>query len=247
MAQCYMCGEPSTSNEHVPPLVIFPESKDLPKGLDFRKNLITVPSCDDHNTAKSDDDEYLHWVIVSNIDAGPDAHRQWSSKVRRSYRRRPSKLRMFGKVIPVRYRGEETALYFVNKTRLDRQFNRIAHGLYYHEFQERWPHSFEIIMPSLLVTEGEHATEQNERIATLTAITARYLKDRPRQGDNQEVFHFRSSREEESSAYVLMMVFYGGFQVTALSIPSIGVPRAMPNNSLERTADAAANVGENGV
>ncbi len=229
MSTCYMCGEPSTSTEHVPPLVIFPESKDLPKGFDFRKNLITVPSCDDHNAAKSQDDEYLHWVIVSNIDTSLTAYRQWSSKVRRSYRRRPSKLRMFGRIIPVRFRGEETALYYVNKTRLDRQFDQIAHGLYFHEFQERWPHSFEIIMPSLVITEGEHATEQNERIATLTAITARYLKTRPRQGDNDEVFYFRSSREEEPSAFVVRMVFYGGFQVTALSIPSMRVPRAMPN------------------
>lgn len=49
---CYMCDAEATTVEHVPPKCIFPESKDLSstdKLLDFRKQLITVPSCDDHN------------------------------------------------------------------------------------------------------------------------------------------------------------------------------------------------------
>ena len=133
---------------------------------------------------------------------------------------------MFGKIVPIRFRGDDTAIYFVDKERLDRQFDRIAYGLYFHEFAERWPYSFEIVVPSLVATEGENANEQNERIARMTAITARYLKDQPRQGDNQEVFYYQSSREEEPSAYLLRMVFYEGFQVSALSIPSIGVPQA---------------------
>ena len=55
---CYMCGGAITSMEHVPPKCIFPESKDM-EGENYRNNLITVPSCDIHNSHKSYDDEFL--------------------------------------------------------------------------------------------------------------------------------------------------------------------------------------------
>ena len=59
---CYMCDASATGREHVPPRCLFPEAKDIP-GKDFRKKLITVPSCDAHNFAKSKDDEYLMTIL----------------------------------------------------------------------------------------------------------------------------------------------------------------------------------------
>lgn len=53
-----MCDQPATSREHVPPACLFPEEKDIRTSL-FRNNLITVPSCDLHNSKKSTDDEFL--------------------------------------------------------------------------------------------------------------------------------------------------------------------------------------------
>ena len=55
---CYMCDSYAVTVEHVPPACLFPEKKDS-KDIDFRKNLITVPSCEIHNSKKSDDDEFL--------------------------------------------------------------------------------------------------------------------------------------------------------------------------------------------
>lgn len=51
--KCYFCGKTSTSNEHVPPRNLFP------KGQKYRYNLITVPSCDEHNSDKSDLDNRM--------------------------------------------------------------------------------------------------------------------------------------------------------------------------------------------
>ena len=62
---CYMCEQANTTPEHVPPKCIFPEVKDL--GIDYRKSLITVPSCDAHNLRKSKDDEYLMFVLTCSI------------------------------------------------------------------------------------------------------------------------------------------------------------------------------------
>jgi hypothetical protein len=55
---CYKCGNIATSREHVPPICLFPEAKDV-FGLNFRKDLITVSSRDGHNSNKSHDDEFL--------------------------------------------------------------------------------------------------------------------------------------------------------------------------------------------
>lgn len=51
--ECYFCGKASTSSEHVPPKNLFPTD---PK---YRYNLITVPSCDEHNSKKSDLDNRM--------------------------------------------------------------------------------------------------------------------------------------------------------------------------------------------
>lgn len=66
VTHCYMCEATATSVEHVPPRCLFPEQKDLPSGVNLRKQLITVPSCEAHNTSKSKDDEYLLYALLMN-------------------------------------------------------------------------------------------------------------------------------------------------------------------------------------
>jgi hypothetical protein len=60
---CYFCGRPATSKEHVPPKSFFPETKEE------RINLITVPSCDEHNNKKSETNEYMfqYFAASSNL------------------------------------------------------------------------------------------------------------------------------------------------------------------------------------
>jgi hypothetical protein len=53
MKECYFCGKTANSREHLPPTQVF-------KGIKVdKKNRITVPSCDEHNTSKSRDDEAI--------------------------------------------------------------------------------------------------------------------------------------------------------------------------------------------
>lgn len=62
---CYWCGKKATTREHVPPKSLFPSKTFDNKRWD---KLITVPSCEEHNSAKGQFDEYLrnHVVIASN-------------------------------------------------------------------------------------------------------------------------------------------------------------------------------------
>src|ERR1700738_767191 len=55
---CAYCGEPKVSDDHVPPKNLFPAN---------RKNLITVPACDEHNGKRSDLDEEFRNYIATHI------------------------------------------------------------------------------------------------------------------------------------------------------------------------------------
>ncbi|MFZ6769305.1 hypothetical protein ACO0LM_19830 [Undibacterium sp. Di26W] len=66
MVSCYMCDEVAVSVEHVPPRCLFPKQKDLPIGVDLRRELLTVPACAQHNMEKASDDEYFLGVIVGS-------------------------------------------------------------------------------------------------------------------------------------------------------------------------------------
>ena len=55
--QCYWCGAPATSDDHVPAQCFYPTDK--------RNNLIKVPSCQEHNGDLSKLDERFRYYIQS--------------------------------------------------------------------------------------------------------------------------------------------------------------------------------------
>jgi hypothetical protein len=55
---CYFCGKPSTSMEHAPPKMFF-------RG--FSCDSITAPSCDDHNSDKSGDDQSIVSALIQSL------------------------------------------------------------------------------------------------------------------------------------------------------------------------------------
>src|SRR5207244_12042286 len=88
---CYMCESPATSREHVPPKNLFPEAKDT-GGKDYRLNLITVPSCDLHNSAKNLDDEFLMFSLAGIVGNNSIGYRHRFGKVERAIRGRAERL-----------------------------------------------------------------------------------------------------------------------------------------------------------
>src|SRR6266576_4429106 len=90
-SKCYMCDKPATSHEHVPPKCIFPERKDT-GGEDLRDQLMTVPSCDEHNTRKSKDDEFLMVSLAGILGNNSIGYRQKFTKVNRAIRNTSGRL-----------------------------------------------------------------------------------------------------------------------------------------------------------
>lgn len=132
---CYWCGNEATTREHVPPKCLFPENKDTENyyKTDFRKNLITVPSCLKHNTDKSGDDEYFFNNITPLIGNNDIAYIHSHTKLSRSYIRNPN-------LIDVKKEGyifflepEKINLAKINIPRIKNSLESISRALYFHE------------------------------------------------------------------------------------------------------------------
>ena len=71
---CYICGLNAVSKEHTPARCYFPEESE------YRKNLITVPSCTTHNEDTSKDDEYVRNLIAMSLGTNIIAYKQFIRK-----------------------------------------------------------------------------------------------------------------------------------------------------------------------
>ena len=117
---CYMCDAEAMGKEHVPPKCLFPEEKDMP-GTHFRENPIKVPSCDAHNSAKSEDDEYLLFVLSSHFGNNTVAANQIVTKILRALRRRPHLKSIYTKTTKdVLLGGVKTMAFQFERRRIER-------------------------------------------------------------------------------------------------------------------------------
>ena len=166
---CYACERTANTCEHVPPQCLFPEQKDLPPATDLRRNLFTVPSCEEHNLKKSGDDEYLMYVLAMNLPSGVAGQNHFSTKIVRAIQRRPSLAnRVLSRATPVTLHdprtGEtyETLAIQAEGERLERVLEKVALGLYRYHFGQAWRGALKVIPEFLRFTQEERAAEWNQ-------------------------------------------------------------------------------------
>ena len=58
--------------------------KGSPDGRNYRTNPIIVRSCEEHDTERAKDDEYLLYVLVMNLPSNEIAKGQFLTRVRRA-------------------------------------------------------------------------------------------------------------------------------------------------------------------
>lgn len=125
-----MCNELGMSVEHAPPKSFFPDG--------HRNQLTTVPSCAVHNTATSDDDEYVRNILVTLAGSNELASGFLSDKVKRSFERSPKLLkRTFHNFVWTEYDGKKTAAFEMDVKRVERTMHKIAAALFYKQTGER--------------------------------------------------------------------------------------------------------------
>lgn len=188
---CYMCDQLATSREHVPPKCFFPEKKDLPQGWDWRTNLISVPSCDEHNLSKSADDEYLLLVILVYNSNNIAALNQFRTKTMRMLEKRPHLASLFKNLTPVLV-DEQLAMQFsLDMPRFDNAIDHIVRGLAFHHYQKKWAEQIHIYSPSILQIDQNGQYMSIPPIEKLNQLMAEQFNGKPEYGENSPIFYYQ--------------------------------------------------------
>ena len=237
---CYACGAAATSVDHVPPRVLFPEQKDLladfPDGPpDLRRNLITVPSCETHNTAQSKDDEYVAFVIAAHWANNGLGTTQWKTKILRALSRSTALALLFtASAEKIVFAGVETGRFKIDRPRFDATMEKVARGLYFHETGSVWTEKIRVHTTAFLLEDADLTSQ----LRGLMVMARLFLGDPavaelarsmgwpvlppiPPKGENSDVFSYQFSFVPEGRMFAIRMLFYGGFEVVALGAPGL--------------------------
>jgi hypothetical protein len=215
-----MCDDPSTSKEHVPPRCLFPESKDV--GSEHRKNLITVPSCDKHNSHKSSDDEFLMVSLAGIIGNNSIGYRHKFTKVNRAiYRSSFALLKRAMKdqkwhvleVAPNKF--IDVVWGTPDHTRLYDCFDRISRGLFLDSFARKFSGRTKTML-AYLPPDASNPKEFKRFIRDKLKIE---IAGKARLGSNPDVFFYQFSGPDQFGLYLVHLLFYGGLDVFVAMIP----------------------------
>jgi len=227
--KCYCCEQIATTKDHVPAQCFFPEEKHLPSGCpDYRNNLITVPSCSEHNNPRSRDDEYAAVVIAINSKSDLALTMLKSKWVRALLRREGS----LGKKIFSTARGAkaisrkngivipyETLAVSYQIERIECVIESIARALYYREsgYQKKWVDS--CIIKSLKFFNRDMGYAQDD--CTLNQIEQAFIHGEKyqglelvRKGSNPDVFYYQFFKSDDRN-FIIRTVFYSDFTFLA--------------------------------
>ena len=220
--KCYMCEREATTREHVPPKCLFPEKKDIGHSR-YRKNLITVPSCDLHNSSKSKDDEFLMVSIAGVVGNNSIGYVHHKGKVSRALRRTSYKLLsnifLKRKVIKINVDHNKFIDVIAGTPDLDRLrscFEHIAYGIYRHHFGENFIGEIKLIPGFLMSLDRNHEDFKN-LVKHKFDIEA---KNKEKLGENPEIFYYQFTKVDENGFLGMKMCFYKGVDVYVSYNPS---------------------------
>ena len=201
-ARCYACSRTATTKEHVPPQSFFPAG--------HRRNLMTVPSCHEHNNANSRDVEYVRAILVSASQLGPNSKPVFD-KMMRSIDRRPALVgTIFQDLRPIQVEGNETGAFSVDLSRFDRVITAIARAIHYRDFNEKRRY-WDVFCPQFYLPEGVASRRDAYEPLRQIVATQRYVYA---PAESPEVFCYgRAGKSPGRSVY--QFVFYDAMIVFA--------------------------------
>ena len=207
MSECYMCDRTAAGVEHVPPRCLFPKCKDLPIGVNLRKNLITVPSCKVHNSEKSCEDQYFLNVITGCEIINEVGREHYRRQIRRQNERNQSILARFAD------RAIEIDNRFAHKVEIDRLDSFVEHlgcALYFAHFGSKWHGDLEWVPEFLSRITDPDPEAEPARLAVVEESNHKF-KDVPYHGANPQVFAYQVLGTKEQGT--MRLHFYEGCRI----------------------------------
>jgi hypothetical protein len=212
--QCYFqgCKEEARTKEHVPPKAFFPK--------DQREQLITVRSCEKHNTDKSRDDLYVLAQICLNSSPRNRAREIFLKRIVPQLGFNEDAFRLL--LIRDSQLLEDGAVkYRVDIRRLNRFFDSLSCGLVSHVTKDTLPEHYSMrhIFHNLI---DDSQTEEEKQI--IAAMEEFYDSKTP------EILHFGKAALKNEDIYTARLfgisdfqssitvvhLFFGHFKVTSL-------------------------------
>lgn len=207
---CYWCGKLATSREHVPPLCFFPEGKDVKKLYvqSFRNNLITVPSCDEHNLKKSHDDEYLMACLSGRVGNNGIAYVHNATKVKRARERNPNMIKIDAEDT-LKIAGIEFPVQWaiLDMSKLLRSFESIARALYFYEFNNNYAGDCNVVSGIFSHPDNKKWSEFNLRATKMIEEEQPHWGTKVK-GDNTDIFTYQFSPIDGFKTQTLALTFY---------------------------------------
>ena len=218
---CYVCGKPASSSEHVPPRAIFPTNGDVPSEISFRRELITVPSCDDHNLRKSKDDEYLMMVLVAHFENNHLAGAQMRTKVMRAWTHNPHLANVaVQKPVSIQLNGQETMAFKVDLSRLYGAMELIARGLVFHTTGSPWVGGCHVWGLNMLPSKIETVDRVLATSQKIKDMLHSIFGDTPFLGANPLVFKYQIYLPVAPETLgCVRLVFYEGLEIAVFLGP----------------------------
>ena len=183
---------------------------------DLRRNLITLPSCDLHNSCKSKDDEYLRTIILMTAGNNAVGQHQLFGKLLPAVARRPHAYRAFISDKGTVARGKGRALQ-IDRKRFNRCIDHLVRAIFFDTYKHKW--LFPIVSVSPNFFSGTSSDQMVPHQPSLKAMEAsrQFLAKEPNRGEKSEVFMCRVRWDEANKQYAFAAIFYGCFEVYSFS------------------------------
>lgn len=209
--KCYKCDKEATGKEHIPPRCIFPEKKDVDG--DHRKNLITVPSCDEHNLQKSKDDEFLMAFIAGYVKNNIIGYRQTKTKLKRTLNKIHDGFmdNVISDAKQFNFKTENDTVYPLlagrpNIERLSRCIEQIACGLYFHEFKKTFKGQIRIVYEFL-----QYKDQNIDKLKSyFKDVFDSAVDEFPQKGENRKVFYYQLIPTNDLGITGIRLTFFEG-------------------------------------
>ena len=205
--------------EHVPPKVFFPDKKYSLDNDDHRQKLITVPSCDTHNSNKSHLDEYLFGVITINILTNEDGQNLALRKtVDKVIKRNPKLFKELLQSAQEVFVDENnsgdlqpTLAFEFDEGKLDECFEHISRGIYFHHFQKIYEGNIRSRY-QFIVSLDIDSVDKNKRLEEYRQLVEEGLSNLQKYGQNPKIFYYRIMQEGSEKLF-LQLSFYESIKV----------------------------------
>ncbi|TOL30896.1 hypothetical protein CGH99_24990, partial [Vibrio parahaemolyticus] len=182
------------------------------------------PSCDVHNSAKSNDDEHLLVMLSINILNNSQGNEHAKGKVLRALKRSQG-LRgsCFKNIQPVivedieNKKVQETIAVKLDDERINSAMEHIAKAIYFHHFGTQCNERIQAIYHGAISIGEADDVSRNENNESLRKHADLILESVEVLGDNPDIFNYKILEVSENIiTFIMRFTFYGGNQVTVI-------------------------------